>query len=87
MPTVEEEAPLVVHAAELDTIKMAAQEGPGRGKAKQIISFDLAELYLHAAEVHKRFGKTMKSIGEATGAKTEIAPLKRISRILEKISH
>ena len=67
------------------SMKMAAEEGPGRGKAKQIVSFDLGDLYLHAAEVHERFGKTMKSIGEATGAKTKIAPLKRLSRILEKI--
>ena len=76
---------LEIYIQAVRPLKMAAEEGPGRGKAKQIVSFDLAELYLHAAAVHERFGKTMKSIGEATGAKTEIAPLKRISRILEKI--
>ena len=61
-------------------LKMMAEEGPGRGKAKQIVIRDLAELYLNAAEVHEKFGKTVKAL--ATGAKTEVAPLKRISRIL-----
>jgi len=66
-------------------LKLLSESGPGRGCAIQTVQFDLAELYLHAVEAYAKFSKVMNAIGQETGAKTEIAPLKKISRIFEKV--
>ena len=61
---------------------LAEQHGPARQTAES----DVAELYLHAAEIRAEFGKQVREVSEAVaGGEFEIAPQKNISRILEKI--
>ena len=77
---------LEVYIETVRPLKMAAEDGPGRGQAKQMVSSDLAELYIQAAEIKHPFDKLIKSIGQATGAEVSLpGALKRISRAFEKM--
>ena len=64
-----------IYIKTVQSLKIVAEQGPGGGKAQQTVAFDVAELYLDAAEVYGSFCETIKSIGKATGAKTEVAPV------------
>ena len=48
---------------------------------------DLVELYTGAARVINPFKDFMEDVAKTTGAKLDLAPLKQLSRIMEKVSH
>ena len=65
---------------------LRAEDGPGRGQARQTVYLDLAKLYIHASEAKTPFDTFVRSIGRATGAEVDLPDaLKQSSRVFEKI--
>ena len=68
------------------SLNLRAEDGPGRGRAKQKVKDDVSTLYIQAAEAMRGFKTFIKAIGQATGAKVDLPDaLQRISRVFEKI--
>ena len=67
-------------------LKLRAEEGTNRGKVRQMVKDDLAQLYIQAAEVRDNFNSFLRAIGEKTRATVDLPDeLKNISRVFEKI--
>ena len=67
-------------------LTIRAEDGPGRGQARQTVFLDVAELCMHAYETKTSYDKFVRAVGQATGASVDLpTSLKRISRIFEKI--
>jgi len=80
-----EDGQLDLYLNTIRSLKLAAEESPGRGKVQQMETEYVGLLFSHAAEVRSTFKSAIEAIGEATGAKVDVAPMKRLSRICEKI--